>query len=73
MIVNGKKIDTYSLDTRESLIVRIASVYKTLPKYLRFPDGFPDVIPPTNIPVENLLEIIKNNAKRSPSPDQKKI
>jgi len=39
VIVNDKNIIVYNLDTIESIMVRIASELKTLPKYLYFPNG----------------------------------
>jgi hypothetical protein len=66
VLVNGKQFDVYELDTKDSIITRIAVSMKTTPRYLYFPDGFPDNVHEVdNIRVENLLGLIKENAKTS--------
>jgi hypothetical protein len=58
MLVNGKELKTYKLDTILSIINRIAVSLKTLPKYLYFKNGIPS-INDINIEVEDLKETIK--------------
>lgn len=55
----------YDLDTQESIIERIATELKTIPKYLYFPNGIPTVkefSEKDNIFVENLLESITDKS-----------
>lgn len=64
--VNNEEFTTYELDTRQSIITRIAALMGTLPKYLYFPNGLPeDPLTANNIDVEDLLAEIKENASRS--------
>lgn len=62
--VNGKELAIYSLDTKESLVNRIASEMETLPKYLYFPQEL-ELTKGTKIEVEDLLKEIKENAQIS--------
>ena len=64
--INGSFIFVvYELDTKKSAISRLAAEMKTIPKYLYFPDGVPDIDKfrekDGNIMVENLLKIIISN------------
>jgi hypothetical protein len=61
--VNGKNYELYDLDTVQSFIDRLASIQKTLPKYLYFLNGMPTIEnlnSGTNIIVEDLLGYIKS-------------
>lgn len=63
--INGKKIKIYDLDTIDSIIIRIASQLKTIPKYLYFPKGIPSINEfntDNDIQVEDLLLYIKENS-----------
>lgn len=64
-IINEQKIPVYDMDSKESLIARIASVYQTLPKYLVFSGEFPENLRETDLTVEDLLRKIKENAESS--------
>ena len=59
---NGNNFIVYELDTQESIIQRLASEMKSIPRYLYFPDGIPSVndfyVTDGNIIVENLLSVI---------------
>jgi len=57
VIVNDKNIIVYNLDTIESIMVRIASELKTLPKYLYFPNGPLELYNSNNIAEDLLYEI----------------
>jgi hypothetical protein len=62
--INGKNFKIYDLDTLDIILVRIASEYNTIPKYLYFNDGLPtieDFKSKKNIQVENLLSLIINS------------
>lgn len=66
LVNDGTKIFefvVYDLDTQKSAINRLAAVIKTIPKYLYFPEGVPDIerfqVKDTNIVVEDLLQTIK--------------
>ena len=61
--INNKEFKTYDLDSETTIFSRIASEMKTLPKFLIFTDGIPDIevfAVDENIEVLNLLEIIIN-------------
>jgi hypothetical protein len=64
VLINGQNFQTYDLDSVQSIINRLASQYNTLPKYIYFPNGVPDIntflTSPENIIVEDLLQTIKN-------------
>jgi hypothetical protein len=65
VLINGSDFEIYDLDTQESVINRLASQYKTIPKYLYFPSGIPKFNQETkNIEVIDLLSILmdKKNA-----------
>ena len=62
MKVNDKKFQTYTLDTPETVLSRIAALFSTLPKYLYFEGGQPtldDISSDKNVTVINLLDIIR--------------
>jgi hypothetical protein len=61
--VNGKKFIIYDLDTKQTILERIASDMKTLPKYLYFESGIPDFtsLDDNNIVVKNMLNIFKGD------------
>jgi hypothetical protein len=62
--VNGKTIKVYNLDTVETLLVRVATELKTIPKYLYFPDGMIDIqrfYTEEDITVTDLLNKIRTN------------
>ena len=64
--INGtSNFVVYELDTQKSAMSRLAAQMKTIPKYLYFPDGVPDIDKfrekDGNITVENLLKIIISN------------
>lgn len=64
--INGtSNFVVYELDTQKSAISRLAAQMKTIPKYLYFPDGVPDIDQfrekHANIMVEDLLKIIISN------------
>jgi len=61
MRVNGKEIDTYSLDTKQSLLTRIASVLHTLPSYLILPDEMKT----DDNKVIDVLKLLRKDAKKS--------
>lgn len=64
--VNGKPIKVYDLDTVESLIVRVATELKTIPKYLYFPDGMINIqqfYTDDDITVINLLNKFRTNSE----------
>ena len=63
LLINGKEFLIYELDTQKSFINRLAAYYNTLPKYLYFPNGIPDIYTQDNIIVEDLLQIIKEDGK----------
>ena len=59
--LNNSDFPLYEQDTELTILERIASSLNTLPKYLYFPDGIPDITQfrgKSNINVENLLETI---------------
>ena len=61
--INEKDFPIYNMDTITTIVKRIASVYKTLSKYVYFPDNIPDISEfrkSGNIKVENLLQTIKD-------------
>lgn len=64
VLINGQNFQIYDLDSVESIINRLASQYNTLPKYIYFPNGVPDIntflTTTDNIIVEDLLQNIKN-------------
>lgn len=67
MVLINQKLNfaVYDLDTQESIIQRLASKLKTIPKYLYFPKGIPNVKEikeSGNIDVENLLETITDKS-----------
>ncbi len=59
--VNGQDFPIYQLDTRNSIINRIASSMETAPKYLYFPDGLSTEKDADNTVID-LLNLIKTNA-----------
>ena len=66
LINDGTKIFefvVYDLDTQKSAVNRLAAVMKTIPKYLYFQDGVPDILQfrekDKSIVVEDILQIIK--------------
>jgi len=63
--INDSNFIIYSLDTTETIIERIASIYSTIPLYIYFADGLPDVLnnDTENIIAKDLLKQIKNFAK----------
>lgn len=59
VLINGSDFEIYDLDTQESVLNRLASQYKTIPKYLYFPDGIPKFNQETkNIKVIDLYGIL---------------
>jgi hypothetical protein len=63
--INGRNFNVYDLDSYDSILSRIASVLDTLPLYLYFPEGKPNLqnfFNDTNIVVEDLFEQIKTGA-----------
>jgi hypothetical protein len=66
--VNGKNFIVYDMDTLQTIINRIASRLETIPKYLYFKDGLPDIEvfkTGNNIEVEDILSILKNFSNKS--------
>ena len=63
LLINGEEFLIYELDTQKSFINRLAAYYKTLPKYLYFPNSIPDIYTQDDIIVEDLLQIIKEAGK----------
>jgi len=62
--INNKEFRIYSLDTKTSIISRIASNLNTIPQFLYFTSGIPTLggfQSSDNIIVENLFDIIKNS------------
>ncbi len=43
VLINGQNFQTYDLDSVQSIINRLASQYNTLPKYIYFPNGVPNI------------------------------
>lgn len=64
-LVNDKKFPVYDLDTKETIINRIAAVYETLPKFLYFSEEIPEDFKHMNIHVENLFDNIKKDAAKN--------
>ena len=64
-IINEQKIPVYDMDSKDSLIARIASTYETLPKYLVYSGEFPENLRETDLTVEDLLRKTKENAETS--------
>jgi hypothetical protein len=62
LTVNDKKINTYELDTENSIICRIAAELKTIPKYLYIENKLEG-----NIKIRDNLEVIKKDAENSDS------
>ena len=59
--LNNSDFPLYEQDTKITILERIAYSLNTLPKYLYFPDGIPDITQlrgKNNIKVENILETI---------------
>ena len=65
--INGDKFEVFDLDTKKSFLDRLALKIGTLPLYLYFPDGFPDLQESKDIEVEDLLTTIKNSSISSES------
>jgi hypothetical protein len=67
MKVNGKTIKTYSLDTMQSITVRIASVLKTVPRYLVWDASLKQEMLKNSFKgkytITDLLNMIKEDAK----------
>lgn len=61
VLINGTEFDIYELDTPKSIVKRLASSLKTLPRYLYFPDGLPTKDDGKNIRVEDILSYIKKD------------
>jgi hypothetical protein len=59
--INRKEFPLYELDNQDTIIQRISSIMKTIPKYLYFPEGIPTVWD-GNIVVQDLLDVIKKSA-----------
>jgi len=62
LTVNDKKINVYELDTENSILSRIASIFKTIPRYLYFEGKLEG-----NIKIRDNLKIIKENAENADS------
>jgi hypothetical protein len=60
--INRKEFPLYELDNQDTIIQRIASDMKTIPKYLYFSQGIPTSWN-GNIVVQDLLFVIKDSAK----------
>ena len=61
--INNKQFKIYDLDSNKTIYERIAADMKTLPKFLIFKGGIPDIeifSTDKNIEVLNLLDIIEN-------------
>lgn len=62
--INGKSFTVYTLDTKEGVIDRVAALYKSLPRYLYFPNGVPTLeqlrTPKLDITVDNSLDVLIN-------------
>ena len=61
--INNKEFKIYDLDSNNTIYERIAADMETLPDFLIFKEGIPDIeffSTDKNIEVINLLEIIKN-------------
>lgn len=66
MIVNDEKIRVYDLDTKQSFVTRVASVFETLPKYLIFYDEIPETFPQDkSLTAVDILADIKKHAENS--------
>jgi len=66
--VNETNFIVYDMDTLQTIINRIASRLETIPKYLYFKDGLPDIEvfkTGNNIEVEDILSILKNFSNKS--------
>jgi hypothetical protein len=65
VLINGtNELQVYNLDNSQTILNRIASMYKTIPKYLYFPLGIPTIEQINtleNIEVEDLLAIITSH------------
>jgi len=62
VIINNTEFIIYDLDTKETIINRIAAQLDTVPRFLYFPEGEPDVFDDkTDIKVEDIIKIIKDN------------
>ena len=61
MIVNGKNIQIYNLDTDNTIKKKIASTLKTLPIYIYVKDDTTS----NNLEVIDILKLIKKDAKKS--------
>jgi len=61
--INKKKIEIYDLDTPESITLRIANLFNTLPKYIYFSKPIGDIIKSGKGEAEDLLKIILDDAK----------
>ena len=61
--INNKDFKTYDLDSNKTIYERIAADMNTLPKFLIFKEGIPDIevfSTNQNIEVIDLLDIISN-------------
>lgn len=71
VLINGNNFEVYDLDTKESVMERIATMFQTTPKYLYFPDGVPTIEElrdsSKDITVENLLTVIMRHSRNSDS------
>ena len=70
---NNVQFKVYDLDTIDSVFDRLAANLKSLPKYLYFPEGLPNmdmIYSDQNINVENLYEIIITNSSTTESIEQ---
>lgn len=64
LTVNGTEIKTYKLDSKDTIIIRIASTFNTLPKYLYEIQNL-DLTSEVNIQITDILALIKKSAKKS--------
>lgn len=66
VLINGKEFKIYELDSVETIINRIASQYDTIPKYIYFPLGKPNInlfLSTSNVEIENLFRSILSFTK----------
>lgn len=67
VLINNEDFKIYLLDNLESILNRLASKFNTLPRYLYFPKGEPNIedfqVKINNIEVEDILNIIKTENK----------
>lgn len=59
LTINGKKFDLFELDTKQTVINRIAYYMKTSSKYLCFPFGEWDLNTKQDIIVKNIIDVVK--------------